>query len=83
LPYTYVHLGVRSKLLIYEAVACRLRMVDKFEVQVRLAASHGGSTEKVIVEAKDTVAALVAAALKLDAEGKNRWSLVSCVKVTS
>jgi hypothetical protein len=56
---------------------------EKFEVAVQIAPSQGGGIEKVIVEAAGGVDALLTAGLKLEDMGKDRWTLLHCIKVTS
>lgn len=54
----------------------------KYEIWVKLAASKGiMETRKIEVEATGPADALVQAALKLDAEGQDRWSLDRVVPV--
>ena len=56
---------------------------ERYSVEFQLAASHGGGPRRVVVDANDFGDAIVVAALKLDDEGIDRWSLVRCVKETS
>ena len=56
---------------------------SQWDVKVQIAASQGGNARTVRVSAINEVQAVVSATMKLDDEGIDRWSLLSCSKVTS
>lgn len=58
-------------------------MSKMFDVQFEIAPSQGGQERVVSVQADGVSAAVLAAALKLDEEGIDRWSLRKVTESTS
>jgi hypothetical protein len=57
--------------------------MSQYEVTFQIAASQGGHVRKVMVRARQSSEAICAAALKLDDERIDRWTLLKCVECSS